>query len=90
MTSSNLSKIKPKLRTTGQVTGNFGKAKVRTNGNTELGYTSKKDISPVTTFDAYIDKLYTAMETTTDDRLKKFCYTEIKKYLIKTNQWSSN
>ena len=90
MTSSNLSKIKPKLRTTGQVTGNFGKAKVRTNGNTELGYTSKKDISPVTTFDAYINRLYDAMNNTDDDRLKKFCYTEIKKYLIKTNQWSTN
>ena len=88
-TTSNLSKIKPKLRTTGQVTGNFGKAKVRTNGNTDLGYTSKKDISTPTTFDAYINRLYDAMNNTDDDKLKRFCYTEIKKYLIKTNQWSA-
>jgi hypothetical protein len=88
--TSNLSKIKPKLRTTGQVTGNFGKAKVRTNGNTNLGYTDKKDISPMTTCNEYINRLYDAMNTTTDDRLKNFCYTEIKKYLIQTNQWSNN
>jgi len=88
--TSNLSKIKPKLRTTGQVTGNFGKAKVRTNGNTNLGYTDKKDISPMTTFNEYINRLYDAMNTTTDDRLKNFCYTEIKKYLIQTNQWGIN
>lgn len=88
--TSNLSKIKPKLRTTGQVTGNFGKAKVRTNGNTNLGFTGKKDISPMTTFNEYINRLYEAMNTTTDDRLKNFCYTEIKKYLIQTNQWGIN
>lgn len=88
--TSNLSKIKPKLRTTGQVTGNFGKAKVRTNGNTNLGFTDKKDISPMTTFNEYINRLYEAMNTTTDDRLKNFCYTEIKKYLIQTNQWGIN
>jgi len=29
MTASNLSKIKPKLRTQGVVSGNFGKAKVK-------------------------------------------------------------
>lgn len=88
--TSNLSKIKPKLRTTGQVTGNFGKAKVRTNGNTNLGFTDKKNISPMTTFNEYINRLYEAMNTTTDDRLKNFCYTEIKKYLIQTNQWGIN
>ena len=88
--TSNLSKIKPKLRTTGQVTGNFGKAKERTNGNTNLGFTEKKNISPMTTFNEYINRLYEAMNNTTDDRLKKFCYTEIKKYLIQTNQWSAS
>ena len=88
--NSNLSKIKPKLRTTGNVTGNFGRPKTRTNGNTNLGYTDKKDISPMTTPNEYINRLYEAMDTTTDDRLKKFCYTEIKKYLIQTNQWSAN
>ena len=88
--NSNLSKIKPKLRTTGNVTGNFGRPKTRTNGNTNLGYTDKKDISPMTTPNEYINRLYEAMDTTTDDRLKKLCYTEIKKYLIQTNQWSAN
>lgn len=87
---SNLSKIKPKLQTTGQVTGNFGRPKTRTNGNTNLGYTDKKVISPMTTPNEYINRLYDAMNHTTDDRLKKFCYTEIKKYLIQTNQWSAS
>ncbi len=88
--TSNLSKIKPKLQTTGQVTGNFGRPKTRTNGNTNLGFTDKKNISPMTTFNEYINRLYEAMNTTTDDRLKNFCYTEIKKYLIQTNQWGIN
>ena len=33
MTYSNLSKIRPKLRTTGRVSGNFGKSKVPAAGN---------------------------------------------------------
>ena len=42
---TNLSKIKTKFRTEGQITGNWGKPKVRTNGNSELGYTVKESIS---------------------------------------------
>ena len=37
MTTSNLSKIKPKLRTTGQVTGNWGKPKVAGSNLNDLG-----------------------------------------------------
>ncbi len=87
MTSSNLSKIKPKLRTQGQVTGNFGKSKVRTNGNSELGYTTRESISPVTTKSEYIQRMYEVLDTTTDPRIQRFAYNEIRNYLIQTNQW---
>ena len=84
--TSNLSKIKPKLRTTGQVTGNFGKAKVRTNGNTEIGMTKKEYINIVTQ-DEYLNRMYNAMDTTTDSKLKQFCYNEIKKILVQRGIW---
>ena len=88
MTSSNLSKIKPKLRTTGQVTGNFGRPKVKTNGNTNLGFSDKpKGAIKVTREKDYIVRLYDALDKTDDPKLKKFLTFEIKKYLIKTNQW---
>lgn len=35
--SSNINKIKPALRTTGRVSGNFGKNKVRVGANNDIG-----------------------------------------------------
>ena len=87
MTSSNLSKIKPKLRTQGQVTGNFGKSKVRTNGNTDLGYSTKESISTPVTKSEYIQRMYEVLDTTTDPKIQRFAYNEIRNYLIQTNQW---
>ena len=86
MIDSNLSKIKPKLRTTGNVTGNFGKPKVRTHGNTDLGFTTKKTIS-ITTQSDYIKRMYDVLDITTDPKLKQFAYNEIKKYMIQTGRW---
>ena len=86
MTYSNLSKIQPKLRTTGRVSGNFGRNKVRTNGNNELGLTEKKNIS-VTRKSEYINRMYQVLDTTTDRKIQQFAYDEIRKYLIQTNQW---
>jgi hypothetical protein len=86
MTYSNLSKIQPKLRTTGNVTGNFGRNKVRTNGNSELGLTTKENIS-VTRKSDYINRMYQVLDTTTDRKIQQFAYDEIRKYLIQTNQW---
>ena len=86
MTYSNLSKIKPKFRTEGQITGNWGKSKVRTNGNSELGLTEKKNIS-VTRKSDYINRMYQVLDTTTDRKMRQFAYDEIRKYLIQTNQW---
>jgi hypothetical protein len=86
MTYSNLSKIKPKFRTEGQITGNWGKSKVRTNGNSELGLTTKENIS-ITRKSEYINRMYQVLDTTTDRKIQEFAYTEIRKYLIQTNQW---
>jgi hypothetical protein len=86
MTYSNLSKIKPRFRTEGQITGNWGKSKVRTNGNSELGLTEKENIS-ITRKSDYINRMYQVLDTTTDPSIQEFAYTEIRKYLIQTNQW---
>ena len=87
MTYSNLSKIKPQLRTKGNITGNFGRTKVKAGSNlSDLGMSTKDNIKVAKPSD-YIERLYKAFDTTSDPKLKKFCYTEIKKYLIQTNQW---
>lgn len=87
MMNSNLSKIKPKLRTTGQVTGNFGRPKVRTNGNSDLGYTTKENINMLTSKEDYIEKMYQILDTTGDQKIRNFAYSEIKKYMIQTGRW---
>ena len=84
---TNLSKIKTKLRTEGNVTGNFGRPKTRTNGNSELGYTAKESISPVTTKSEYIRRMYEVLDTVTDVKMQRFAYNEIRSYMIQTNQW---
>ena len=84
---TNLSKIKPKPRTEGQITGNWGKSKVRTNGNPDLGYTAKESISPVTTKSEYIQRMYEVLDTATDVKIQRFAYQEIRSYMIQTNQW---
>ena len=84
---TNLSKIKTKLRTEGNVTGNFGRPKTRTNGNSELGYTARESISPVTTKSEYIQRMYEVLDTSTDVKIQRFAYNEIRSYMIQTNQW---
>ena len=87
MTYSNLSKIRPKLRTSGNITGNFGKAKVKA-GSTlnELGMTAA-DVVKCPTQDEYLNRLYYAFDNTTDDKLKKFIYQEIRKIHIQRGSW---
>jgi hypothetical protein len=87
MTTSNLSKIKPSLRTTGRISGNFGKNKVRA-GSTlnDIGITSAKVVKCIPQ-DEYLNRLYVAFDETNDEKLKQFIYTEIKKILIQRGQW---
>jgi hypothetical protein len=87
MTYSNLSKIRPKLRTQGNITGNFGKSKVKA-GSTlnEIGMSTKETIKCVTQ-DEYLNRLYYAFDNTTDEKLKQFIYTEIRNIHIQRGTW---
>ena len=87
MTYSNLSKIRPKLRTNGNITGNFGKQKVKA-GSTlnELGVTNVEVIK-CTTQDEYLNRLYYAFDNTTDPKLQRFLYQEIRKIYIQRGIW---
>jgi hypothetical protein len=84
MTYSNLSKIKPKLRTQGRISGNFGKNKVSAGsslndlgGNGNIGITQSE----------YLNRLYYAFDNTTDPKLRHFLYVEIKKIHIQNGTW---
>ena len=84
MTYSNLSKIRPKLRTTGRVSGNFGKSKVVAGSSlNDIG----GDGNIGATQDEYLNRLYVAFDETDDVKLKQFIYQEIKKILIQQNKW---
>jgi hypothetical protein len=86
-TYSNLSKIKTKLRTQGNVTGNFGRPKAKAGSPISgLGVTKAKVIK-VTTPDEYLKKMYTVFDTSTDPKLKEFAYTEIRKIMVQRGEW---
>ena len=84
---SNLSKIKPKLRTQGRVTGNWGRNKVKAGSTlSDIGMSDKEFINIVTQ-DEYLKRMYQAFDTTNDSKLKNFCFTQIRNILIQRNQW---
>ena len=87
MTYSNLSRIRPKLRTTGNITGNFGKQKVKA-GSTlnELGVTNA-EVVKCATQDEYLNRLYYAFDHTTEPKLRQFIYQEIRKIHIQRGTW---
>ena len=87
MTYSNLSKIRPKLRTSGNITGNFGKSKVKA-GSTlnEIGMSTKETIKCATQ-DEYLNRLYYAFDKTDDNKLKQFIYTEIRNIHVQRGTW---
>ena len=87
MTYSNLSKIRPKLRTEGRISGNFGKSKVKA-GSTlnEIGMSSKETIKCATQ-DEYLNRLYYAFDNTDDTKLRQFIYTEIRKIHVQRGTW---
>jgi hypothetical protein len=87
MTTSNLSKIKPKLRTQGVVSGNFGKSKVKAGSPLrDIGVTNTKVVK-VNTQDDYLKRLYAAYDTTNDHKLKQFVFQEIRKIMIQRGEW---
>ena len=85
--TSNLSKIKTAFRTKGNVTGNFGKSKVKSGSPlNDIGLTDAKVINIVTQ-DAYLNRMYEAFNKTDDPKLKHFCFTQIRDILIQRNLW---
>ena len=84
MTYSNLSKIRPKLRTQGNITGNFGKSKVTAGSSlNDIG----GDGNIGATQDDYLNRLYYAFDNTTDPKLQRFIYSEIRKIHIQRGTW---
>ena len=84
MTYSNLSKIRPKLRTTGRISGNFGKNKVSAGSSlNDLG----GDGNIGATQDEYLNRLYYAFDNTTDPKLHRFLYQEVRKIYIQQGKW---
>jgi hypothetical protein len=84
MTYSNLSKIRPKLRTQGNITGNFGKPKSKAGSSlNDLG----GDGSIGATQNDYLNRLYYAFDNTTDPKLQRFIYSEIRKIHIQRGTW---
>lgn len=80
MFDTNLSKIKPKFRTSGNVTGNFGKSKVKAGSNmNSIGLTQKISIS-ITKQSDYLNRMKDLYVTTSDEKMKRFALNEIKKY----------
>jgi hypothetical protein len=84
MTYSNLSKIRPKLRTTGRVSGNFGRNKVSAGsslndigGDGNIGVTQQD----------YLNRLYYAFDNTADTQLRQFLYQEIRKIHVQRGTW---
>jgi hypothetical protein len=87
MTYSNLSKIKTSFRTKGNITGNFGVAKVKSGSPlNELGVTNAKVVK-CPTQDDYLNRLYYAFDNTTDTKLRQFIYSEIRKIHIQRGTW---
>ena len=76
---TNLSKIKPKLRTTGNLTGNFGRPKVKEGSNNLLGMSKSSEGMNITTPDDYMARMLQARENTTDPKLLEFIDSEIER-----------
>ena len=78
--TSNLSKIKSKFRTSGNISQPRRKAGSALNelgGDGNIGATQSE----------YLNRLYYAFDNTTDTKLRQFIYTEIKKILIQQGRW---
>ena len=87
MTYSNLSKIRPKLRTTGRVSGNFGRNKVVSGSPlNDLGVTDAVVVKCMKQ-DEYLARLWYAFDNTDDDKLRFFLQQEIRKIYIQRGTW---
>jgi predicted PilT family ATPase len=81
--TSNLSKISTKFRTSGAVSQPRRKAGSSLN---DIGVTNVKVVK-CTTKTEYLSRLYYAFDNTTDTKLRKFLYQEIRSIHIQNNTW---
>jgi hypothetical protein len=80
MEPTNLSKTKPALRTSGAVTGNFGKAKVKSGSSLNEVPANKRDsLGNFPRVEEYADRLREAYSKTSDQKLRSFILTELGK-----------
>jgi hypothetical protein len=78
--TSNLSKISTKFRTSGNISQPRRRAGSSLNelgGNGSIGVTQSE----------YLNRLNYAFDNTTDEKLKRFIYQEIRKIRIQNNTW---
>ena len=83
MTQSNLSKIKPKLRTTGRLSGNFGKNKVKAGSNNQIGHT-QGDVGSLPTKLQSLMRLYNAYPQLTH-RQQQSILPQIRQLAVQLN-----
>jgi len=80
MEPTNLSKTKPALRTSGAVTGNFGKAKVKSGSTLNDVPANKRDsLGNFPRVEEYADRLREAYSKTSDHKLRSFILKELGK-----------
>ena len=80
MSQTNLSKIKPSLRTSGAVTGNFGKAKVRSGSTLNDVPANRRDsLGNFPRVEEYVARLHDAYSKTSDHKLRSFILAELGK-----------
>lgn len=85
--ASNLSKIKTSLRTKGNITGNFGVAKPKAGSPLQAIGETKGNIGSLSTKQQYLERLREAYDKTTDPKLKRFIYEEIRKIKVQNGTW---
>ena len=77
---SNLSKIKPKLRTEGRVSGNFGRNKVKGKQTLDLSKTTlNKESLRIPNPEQVYERLEQAYNITSDPKLKNYLAEMLKK-----------
>lgn len=77
VTNSNLSKIKPKLRTSGAVTGNFGHAKTKAGSPLrEIGETKTETVR-IAQRSEYIERMLMIYLNPPSASMKEFAYHEL-------------
>lgn len=75
--NSNLSKIKPKFRTSGAITGNFGHSKVRAGSAlTEIGETKTKTVQ-IAQRSEYIERMLAIYHNPLNASMREFAYHEL-------------